>query len=275
MFFNLHHFRLFTETTYTYYQKILKLAIALSILILTNLLFPNITFAQELNQKSFITHPLNPLTQTEITTAVEVLKREKRLSEKAFFPMIKLQEPDKKQVLNFQNGQKFTRRVFLQIYDREHNKNFTATVDLITKTLTNWEEIPHVQPAILPADYQIAKEVVKSDPRWQQAMEKRGIKDFNQIQISCWGAGILTPSEAKNGNRICRALSYYQGKHWNYFSRPIEGVLVTVDLNKEEVSSFVDHGVVPISQENWDYDIKAFNKLTPPPKPLKIIQPEG
>ncbi|MFM2063737.1 MAG: hypothetical protein RLZZ507_3408 [Cyanobacteriota bacterium] len=252
-------------------KTLLKLTISLIVCIFLTLEFPHIAFAQE----SFITHPLNPLTETEITTAVEVLKREKKLSETAFFPMIKLQEPDKKEVLNFQTGQKFPRQVFLQIYERELNKTFTGTVELTTKTLTSWQEIPDVQPAILPLDYEIAKDVVKADPRWQKAMIKRGIKDFNQVQISCWGAGILSKEEAKNGHRLCRVLSYYQGKHWNYFSRPIEGILVTVDLNKEEVSSFVDNGVIPISQENWDYDIQAFSTLTPPPKPLKIIQPEG
>ncbi|TAF03731.1 MAG: primary-amine oxidase [Nostocales cyanobacterium] len=256
---------------FTQAKTLFRLTISLVICISLNLGFINIAFAQE----SFITHPLNPLTETEITTAVEVLKREKTLSDTAFFSMITLQEPDKKQVLNFQPGQKLPRQVFLQVYERELNKTFTGTVNLNTKTLTSWQEIPHVQPAILPPDYQLVREVVKSDPRWQTAMRKRGIKDFNEVEVTCWSAGILTKEEVKNGNRICRALSYYQGKNWNYYSRPIEGVLVTVDLNKEEVSSFVDHGVIPISQKNWDYNIQSFSQLTAPPQPLKTIQPEG
>jgi primary-amine oxidase len=280
MFINIQNFGHCSETNYTPYQKIvklkvLKLAIALIIIIFFNLLFPNIAFAQQLNQTLFIPHPLNSLTETEITTAVEILKREKTLTETAFFPMITLKEPDKKEVVNFKPGQKLKRQVYLQIYEREQNKTFTATVDITNKKLTSWQEIPHVQPAILPADYEIAIEVVKNDPRWQQAMKKRGIKDFNQVQISCWGAGILTPEEIKNGDRLCRALSYFKGKHWNYYSRPIEGVLVTVNLNQQEVATFVDHGVVPISSENWDYDLKSFDKLTALPKPLRIIQPQG
>ena len=127
----------------------------------------------------------------------------------------------------------------------------------------------------LSPDYAIAEEVVKSDLRWQIAMQKRGIKDFENVEISCWGAGILSEEEAKSGNRICRALSYYKGKHWNFYARPIEGVLVTVNLNKGEVDSFVDNGIVPISQENWDYDVNAFNQVIAPPKPLNINQPEG
>ncbi len=111
--------------------------------------------------------------------------------------MITLQEPDKKAVLNFQPGQRFPRQVFLQIYERELNQTFVVIVYLNKKTLTKWQAIPQVQAAILPLDYQLAEEVVKSDSRWHNAMEKQGIKDFDQVQISCWALGILTSEEQK------------------------------------------------------------------------------
>ena len=247
--------------------------LTISIIIFINICwgFPNIVLAEE----AIIPHPLNPLTEQEINTAVTIVKEKKKLSETAIFPIIALQEPDKKAVLNFTSGKSFIRQVFLQVYEREINKTFTAIVNLNTKNLTSWQEIPHRQPAILNPDYAIANEVVKSDLRWQIAMQKRGIKDFKNVEISCWGAGILNKAEAKSGNRICRALSYYQGKHWNFYARPIEGVLVTVNLNKGEVDSFVDNGIVPLSQENWDYDVNAFSQVIAPPKPLNINQPEG
>ncbi|MEA5552646.1 primary-amine oxidase [Anabaena cylindrica UHCC 0172] len=251
--------------------KFFGLVVAIIVFTTATLGFMGILFAQE----SVISHPLNPLTEVEINQAVDILKQEKTLSDTAFFPMITLQEPDKKEVLNFTPGKSFARQVFLLVYERELNKTFTGIVNLNTKTLTSWQEKPGVQPAILPPDYEIAKEVIKSDPQWQKAMQKRGITDFDQVQISCWTAGILTPAEEKSGNRLCRALSYYKGKQANFYARPIEGVLITVNLNKGEIDSFVDNGVVPISQENWDYDLKSFSKLIPPPKPLKIIQPHG
>jgi primary-amine oxidase len=226
-------------------------------------------------QESVIYHPLNPLTEVEINAAVDILKHKKSLSETAFFPMIALQEPDKKEVLNFTPGKPFQRQVFLIVYERELNKTFEAIIDLTTNSLTSWQEKTGVQPAILPPDYELVREIVTSDIRWQKAMNRRGIKDFNQVQISCWSSGILTKEETKAGNRLCRVLSYYRGKSWNYYARPIEGLLVTVNLNKEEIASFVDNGVVPISQENWDYDIKSFSKVIPPTKPLKIIQSDG
>jgi primary-amine oxidase len=248
-----------------------QLTITILIYLSTFLGFPHIVLAQEI----VITHPLNPLTATEINTAVSIIKDEKNLSDTVIFPIIALQEPDKKEVLNFTPSKSFSRQVFLQVYEREQNKTFVGTVNLNNKNLTYWQEIPHVEPAILYPDYAIANEVVKSDSRWQKAMQKRGIKDLQNVEISCWGAGIVNNSEAKSGNRICRALSYYRGKNWNFYARPIEGVLVTVNLNKGKVDSFVDHGIVPISPENWDYDVHAFNRIIPAPKPLNIIQPQG
>jgi primary-amine oxidase len=247
--------------------------LTISIIIVINILLgnPNIVLAQT----AVTPHPLNPLTEEEISKAVTIVKDNKNLSDSVIFPIITLQEPDKKEVLNFTPGKLFPRQVFLQVYERELNKTFVGTVNLNIENLTSWQEIPHAQPAISNTDYLIAREVVKSDVRWQKAMEKRGIKDFNNVEISGWGAGILNNAEVKSGHRICRALSYYQGKQWNFYGRPIEGVLVTVNLNKGEVDSFIDNGIVPMSQENWDYDVNVFNHIIAPPKPLKINQPKG
>ncbi|MBD2385791.1 primary-amine oxidase [Cylindrospermum sp. FACHB-282] len=247
------------------------LAIAIIVLISISLRLMGLVSAQQ----PIISHPLTSLTEAEISTAVAVVKKQNTLSETAAFPIIALQEPDKKEVLNFTPGKPFTRQVFLVIYERSQNKTFEGIVDLKTKTLSYWQQIPNAQPALLPLDYQLAGEVVKSHPQWQKAMEKREITDFDQVQISCWAPGILSQQEETAGNRLCRALSYYKGKRWNYYGSPIEGVLATVDLNKGKIASFVDNGVVPFSQENWDYDIQSLGKLLSPLKALTILQPQG
>ncbi len=226
-------------------------------------------------QQPSISHPLTSLTETEINTAVSVIQREKTLSEMAAFPLIALQEPDKKEVLNFTPGKVFQRKAFLVIYERSQNKTYEGVVDLTSKTLSSWKEIPSVQPAIVASEYQLATEAFKSDPRWQIAMQKRGITDFNQVKISCWAPGILSKQEEATGNRLCRGLFYYKGEHWNSYGSPIEGILATVNLNTGKISSFVDRGIVPFSKENWNYDVKSLGKLLSPLKALKILQPNG
>ncbi|WP_138502190.1 primary-amine oxidase [Nostoc sp. PA-18-2419] len=226
-------------------------------------------------QQVAISHPLSALTEAEITTAVSVINREKTLSEMAVFPLIALQEPDKEEVLNFTPGKLFKRRAFLIIYERSQNKTFEGVVDLTSKTLSSWKEIPSIQPALLNSEYELANQVVRADPRWQAAMRKRGITDFEQVKISWWAPGVLSEQEQKTGNRLCRGLSYYKGKHWNYYGSPIEGVVATVNLNTGKMATLIDRGKVPFSEENWDYDVKSLGKLLSPLKALKILQPNG
>jgi primary-amine oxidase len=226
-------------------------------------------------QQPVINYPLIPLTETEINTAVAVIKKEKTLTDMAVFPVIALQEPDKNEVLNFKPDKEFQRQAFLMVYERSQNKTYEGIVDLKKQSLSSWKQIANVQPALVSPEYQLASTVVKADPRWQKAMQKRGIKDFDDVKVNCWAAGILSKQEEAAGDRLCRALSYYRGDRWNYYGSPIEGVLATVNLNKGEVASFVDRGIVPFSKENWNYDIKSLGKLLTAPKPLRILQPHG
>jgi primary-amine oxidase len=226
-------------------------------------------------EQTLISHPLSALTEVEINTAVAVVKREKTLSEMAVFPLIALQEPNKEEVLNFMPGKAFKRQVFLVIYERSENKTFEGVIDLTTKTLNSWKEISSVQPALVNSEYELATQVVKADSRWQAAMRRRGINDFDQVKISWWAPGILNEQEEKTGDRLCRGLSYYTGKGWNYYGSPIEGVVATVNLNTGKIASIVDSKKVPFSKENWNYDVKSLGKLFSPPKALKILHPNG
>jgi len=250
---------------------ILVLTIILVILTITSLVWKGKLSAQQ----PLINHPLMSLTETEITTAVSVIKKEQTLSDMAVFPVIALQEPDKNEVLSFTQDKQFQRQAFLVVYERSQNKTYEGVVDLKKQSLSSWKEITNVQPALVNPEYQLATQAVKADPRWQKAMQQRGIKDFDDVKINCWAAGILSKQEEAAGDRLCRALSYYRGENWNYYGSPIEGVLATVNLNTGEVASFIDKGIVPFSQENWNYDIESLDKLLTSPKPLRILQPNG
>ncbi|KYC44144.1 tyramine oxidase [Scytonema hofmannii PCC 7110] len=253
------------------WHKWLAIPISIILVILISVGLIGITSAQE----QIINHPLAPLTELEIKTAVAVIRKEKTLTERAAFPILTLQEPDKNEVLNFTPNRPFQRQAFIVIYEQKQNKTYEAVVDLKTKTLSSWKEIPDVQPAMFFSEYELAAKIVKSDLRWQQAMRKRSIANFQQVIVSCWAPGILSQEEHKTGHRLCRGLSYYKGNNWNYLGSPIEGVLATVDLNTRKVTSFIDSGVVPFSKENWNYDPKTLGKLRPSPKTLKIQQPDG
>jgi len=226
-------------------------------------------------QEPVISHPLDPLTEAEIRSAVAAVRQEQSLGDAAVFYTLTLKEPDKTEVLNFTLGTPVQREVSTVVYDRAANKTHEAIVDLNSQTVTAWTEIPNVQPALVVEDYEIAATAITTDPRWQEAMRQRGITDLDNVQVECWAPGNLSEAEQASGARLCRGLSYYKGAHWNYYGRPIEGVMATVNLNTGEVTSFVDTGAVSFSQENWDYDIASIGKVQAALKALRLQHPEG
>ncbi|MBD2437275.1 primary-amine oxidase [Nostoc sp. FACHB-110] len=254
-------------------KKLRFAVLAINIIICLSIFFGIISKISA--QQPQILHPLTPLTETELTTAVEVVKKAKSLSDMAIFSIVALKEPDKQEVLNFTPNQEFQRQAFLVVYERLQNKTYEGIVDLKKQSLNSWQEIANAQAALGYTECALTSQIVKADERWQKAMQRRGIKDFDDVKVSCWAAGILSKQEESTGDRLARGLSYYRGNNWNYYGSPIEGVLATVNLNTAKVVSLIDKGIVPFSKENWDYDLKSLGKLLTPPKPLRFFQPYG
>jgi primary-amine oxidase len=197
-------------------------------------------------------HPLDPLSADEITQTIALLKAAGKVSDSSEFPLLVLREPPKAEVLAFHSGDPIRREAFTVIYERASGKTFEAVVDLTGKSIASWEEIRGVQPSIMVKDIQIAYQAAFSDPRFAEAMKKRGIANLQDVTLDAWSAGWYGPS-AEDGHRVLAMVPYYQGKLSNYYARPIENVVVRVDLNLGKVISFVDSGVVPIATAPADF----------------------
>ena len=66
-------------------------------------------------------------------------------------------------------------------------------------------------------------------------MRRRGITDFEKVQIDPWPTGNFG-NPLEEGRRISRCLSYYREEPTdNGYARPVEGVLATVDAARGEV----------------------------------------
>jgi primary-amine oxidase len=220
-------------------------------------------------------HPLSPLSETEIKTAVQILRTQKSLGDHLLLTGLTLQEPPKEAVLNYKAGERVQRQVMAIALDRPAHKTYEAVIDLSSRAIASWREIPGAQPALMDTDYEQSRAIVKADPHWKEAMRQRGITDLEQVAIEFWAPGNLTPAEKALGVRLIRAIPYYKGMGWNYYGSPIEGVVLTIDITHQKVVGFVDSGVTPFSKQNWDYDEATLGKLNPPLKRLNIRQPDG
>lgn len=217
-------------------------------------------------------HPLDPLDEGEISAAVKVLQASPNFPKVALFSTVQLNEPPKAEVMNFKAGGKFRREAFAIVLDRDKNKTFEGIVDLRGNRILSWKEIPGVQPLVFQEEYEVLPDIVKSDARWQAAMRKRGITDFDKVSIDGWAVGQVDP---KFTGRLLRALSYYKEDFSNYYGRPIEGVVAIVNMNTRRVVDVTDTGVVPVSEKSQDFDEKSVGRLREKPKPLVITQPAG
>ena len=216
-------------------------------------------------------HPLDPLSAEEIAGAVKILQAA-NFPKEAMFSTVVLNEPPKAEVLNFKSGMKFRREAFAVVFDREKNLTYEATVDLRSNKILSWKEIAGAQPLVFVEEYEIVPRVVKADVRWQEAMRKRGITDFDKVQIDTWAAGQV--SEQHTG-RLLRALSYLKDKQVNFYGRPIEGVVAIVNMNTRKVVEVTDTGVLPLPPPSQEFDEKSVGNLRKRLKPLVISQPAG
>ena len=224
--------------------------------------------AARLGAGSAAADPLDPLTADEIQTTFKVIEQARNLAPGTFFPIVKLQEPAKTAAA-WAPGKQFPRRAFADVFDHAANTLYEAVVDLRAEQLVSWTPRAGAQPAVYLSEYGMADALVHAYEPFKQAMRSRGI-DPADVYVDIWAPGDgATPAPA--GTRLLRALAFYRGKLPNPYDRPIEGVVVTLDMNHDRVIDFVDTGARPVDTTNPGSAPDQRGGL----KPLVVKQPNG
>ena len=188
-------------------------------------------------------HPLDPLTAAEIDASAAALRASSQFPADGLFSMLTLKEPPKNAVLAFAPGASIPRQAFAVILDRKRNRTFEAVVDLTGARIAFLDGGEGRTATRSGGRIRTLSRIVKADARWQAAMRKRGIDDFEKVQIDGWAVGQVAPQY--QGRRLLRAVSYFKGDSINFYGRPIEGVVVLVNMNTEKVVEVVDTGRRP------------------------------
>jgi len=219
-------------------------------------------------------HPLAPLSRGEIAAAVAIVRQSGRIPDGARLAYVGLHEPDKELVRSFVDGQPFDRQVRVVALPGPEAAVVEAVVSLTDGEVRRWEVVESARPALLIEESMYAITVLKGDTRWQEAMRRRGIEDFDLVQIDPWPAGTFGIAH-EEGRRISRCLSYVRdAPDGNGYARPVEGVVGFVDMGRSEVLEVVDTGVVPLPPELGSYYPEDVT-IREGPKALEIEQPDG
>jgi primary-amine oxidase len=221
-------------------------------------------------------HPLDPLNKAEIELAVNLVKA-KNLSSQTFFPTVVLNEPPKQEILNFKPGDSFKREAIVEAFDRPQNILYKAIVDLQQQKVIAFDKMPEgTQPPSFENEYTVIPALVSQDSQWRAAMKKRGVEP-EDVYLDLWSGGDLAINTDREGQavapgtRIMRVLSFLRGQQANPYDRPIEGVVVAVDMNHLKILQVTDTVIAPVS----NYDGLATQHNRKPLKPLQIVQSSG
>jgi len=220
-------------------------------------------------QQAKPTHPMDALTVQEVLSAVGILKAAGHADDTTRYPMIRLKEMPKPEVLAWRRGTAFTRTAIVVL--RHGGKTYETEVDLTAQRVTHHREIEGAQPNIMMDEWHLAGSLAKSDPRWQAAMGKRGITDFKLVFCAPTAAGYL-PEPGYRGRRLFRVPCFSTKPGENAYGVPIEGVTAIVDTDQRVVLEVVDTGVV-----ETDTGRTATPDITARPalKPVVNVSPQG
>jgi primary-amine oxidase len=220
-------------------------------------------------------HPLDALTADEIRRAVAIVVADERYEPDAAFVHVRLHEPNKAVVLAHQPDTPVDREIEALLVPPTRLEAIEVVVSVTKGEIRSWIAHEGMRPALLFGESFSAIVGVKAHPEWQAALRRRGIDDFELVQIDPWPAGSFGV-EHETGRRISRCISYLRGEATdNGYAQPIEGVIAFFDQGAGEVLEVIDLGVVPMPAELGHYLPGKIGPLRDDLKPLEIVQPEG
>jgi primary-amine oxidase len=225
-------------------------------------------------------HPLAMLSAAEMRRAAKIILGSGRLGStesaaSARFVHLVLHEPAKEVVLTWRPGDAIDRQARALVVPGAGLDFVETVVSVTTGEIVEWQVIEGMRPALMFGESMVAIGAVRDDPDWQAAMLRRGITDFERVQLDPWPAGNFgLPLEA--GRRISRVLSYLRESPTdNGYARPIEGVLVFFDMSAGKVIEVADYGLIPLPPERSSYLPEDVGAMRTDLRPIEITQPEG
>ena len=226
-----------------------------------------------------ISHPLDPLTSEEINLVTSIVKNKSNLGKFLLFETITLIEPPKNQVLSFNLGDQIRRKAFVVALNYKEEKLYELDIDITNEKILRCDYKPGVQPAFifgdLEMDFNEWESKMKHDPLVVDALKKRGIDDPDLLQIDPWPIANFGKKE-EEGKRLAIGRCWIRKEPGdNAYARPIEGLSIILDLNKNEVVEIQDFGKVPIPPNDGNYSQKYQKEFRKDLKPIEITQPEG
>ena len=222
-------------------------------------------------------HPLEPLTATEITSTVKVLREERGLNANVRFISIALKEPAKDLVKQYTSSgiNNAPRKSFAVLYNNQTREVYEAVVNIHNSSITSWKVLTGVQPMLSVDEQAECEQAVINSPLFQEAIREYGITDPSLVMVDIWSAGYYGHEEEKS-MRLTRPLCFVRTDPTdNGYARPIEGIRPVVNMDTMEVIRVENYGYTPLPPNEGNYAADRLTNFRTDIKPLEVIQSEG
>lgn len=239
---------------------------------------PNVSLS--LQASPAFNHPLDPLTAEELVKAASILRTHFDFGPALLFETIELLEPAKDVVRAFVPGMPIERKARFNVHKRGGTGVWRGRLDLGLGTVTKVEFLADARPMISPEEFMMIEDVAKADPRFQEAIRRRGIENMAYVCVDPWSAGNFSVPGEEN-KRLAHTFVWLRMSDLdNYYAHPVEGLNVVVDVDKLEVLRVDDHSAasgtfVPVPDTLINYDAELLTDFRKPLKPLDVVQSEG
>jgi primary-amine oxidase len=224
-------------------------------------------------------HPLGSLTAAEFETIRDIVTAGAGFTETTRFAYVGLQEPHKRDVLAWQAGGGMLpdRRARVLLLDMATGHSTDNVVSLPGREILSTAVLDGStgQLPILLEEFDAIAGIVAEDPRWVEALAKRGTT-VDAVMVVPLSAGYYDFPE-EEGRRIVRVLAFRQDYPADHpWAHPVDGLSAYVDTASRTITRLVDVENLAIPAESGNFDDPAVQgpALTTL-KPIVISQPEG
>ena len=219
-------------------------------------------------------HPLDPLSSSELTLAVKIIRQQAKLDSRTLFEQVRLKEPEKSSVQQFLAGHSIEREAFAVVLDRNADKVYEAIVRLSDATLQSYTWVPGVRVCMLAEESAELQEIVRQHPDFIAGLKRRGIENIQQVHVEAFAVANLAEPDEQHLRHTRAHCFYVENPGDNTYARPVEGLVPVVDLNAMTVLRVEDSGVVPLPPDPGDYRAARL-EVRPALATLNITQPDG
>lgn len=212
----------------------------------------SIAHAQDAAEPIPVFHPMDALTREEVAAVSGLLTTSGAADADTLYSAITLLEPAKEVVRAWKDGQPLPpRQAFVSL--RRKQKTYEAIVDITAGKVVSVVEKPGLHPIVLTANWTRARDSFIKDPRYKDALKKRGLKDDDSVICTPNSAGWF-PGEDYGGRPILKIPCFSMiDKLHPSLARPIEGLIGVVDSETGDVLDVFDREVVDLPKPPKGY----------------------